>query len=160
MAGLVDTEGRAVVDSNFRGRYRLVLFGFTSCADICPLTLLAVKQSLALMGKSAAQVVPLFISVDPDRDRGDNLARYLHAFDDRILGLTGPQAALNKVAAGHGIFFEKRWVDVSNNVYVFDHTASILLISPEGKLLASISTVGTPDDVARRIVAALPQIPR
>lgn len=157
LAGLRDTAGRQMGDNPFPGKYRLILFGFTSCADVCPLTLLALKEAMQQLGPDAARVVPIFISVDTERDQGETLAKYVRAFDARIQGLTGPQPALRKVAAGHGVFFEKRWVDVSGNVYVFDHTASVLLVSPEGRLVASISSVGPPDEVAKRIVAAFPK---
>lgn len=155
LAGMVDSKGRVLDANPYPGKYRLVLFGFTSCADVCPLTLLALKESVRRLGNDASQVVPIFISVDPERDQGQRLAKYVQAFDERIQGLTGPQPVLDRVAAGHGVFFEKRWVDVSNNVYVFDHTASVLLISPSGTLLATISSVGTPTDVAQRIVSAV-----
>jgi protein SCO1/2 len=157
LAGLVDTTGRTLEADPYKGKYRLVLFGFTSCADVCPLTLLALRESLRLLGNDAAQVVPIFISVDPERDHGEPLAKYVRAFDARIQGLTGPPATLARVAAGHGIFFEKRWVNVSNNVYVYDHTASVLLIGPDGKLVATVSSVGTPAEVAQRIAAAFPK---
>jgi len=157
LAGLVDTTGRTLEADPYKGKYHLILFGFTSCADVCPLTLLALKESMNLLGSNAARVVPIFISVDPDRDKGERLAKYTRAFDTRIQGLTGPPAALEKVAAGHGVFFEKRWVNVSNNVYVYDHTASVLLVSPDGTLIASVSSVGTPAEVAQRIVSAFPK---
>lgn len=157
LAGLVDTSGRPLGKEPYKGKYRLVLFGFTSCADVCPLTLLAMRQAMQLLGDDAAQVVPIFISVDPERDQGEKLAKYVRAFDSRIQGLTGPLPALEKVAAGHGVFFEKRWVNVSNNVYVYDHTASILLIDPSGNLLSTVSSAGPTDDVAHRILSAFRQ---
>lgn len=157
LAGLVDAQGHAVGADPYKGKYRLILFGFTSCADVCPLTLLALRESMRLLGDDAERVVPIFISVDPDRDGGETLAKYVRAFDARIQGLTGPQAVLEKVAAGHGVFFEKRWVNVSNNVYVFDHTASVLLIAPDGKLINTVSSAGAPAEVAQRIVAAFPR---
>lgn len=157
LVGLSDTSGKPLSPDAYRGRYRMVLFGFTSCADVCPLTLLALREAMQLLGKDAERVVPLFISVDPERDRGPALARYVRAFDPRIQGLTGEPAALQRVAAAHGVFFEKRWVDVSNNVYVFDHTASVLLISPDGKLVSAVSSVGTPSEVAQRLAAAFPK---
>lgn len=155
LAGLVDTGGRPFDEGVLRGKYHLVLFGFSSCADVCPLTLLAMRESLKQLGAGAARVVPIFISVDPERDQGPVLQKYVSAFDPKIIALTGPPDVLRKVAAGHGAFFEKRWTDVSRNAYVFDHTASLLLIDPKGNLAATISSAGPPVDVARRIVAAL-----
>lgn len=156
LTGLVDAGGRVVREDEFAGKYRIVLFGFSSCADVCPLTLLSIKEAMTQLGPRAERVVPIFISVDPDRDKGGVLAKYARAFDPRIRALTGAEPVLQKVAAGHGVFFEKRWTDVSNNAYVYDHTASVLVIGPDGKLIASVSTTGQPREVARRIVAALP----
>lgn len=155
LAGLVDAQGRTLPANPWPGRYQLVLFGFASCADVCPLTLLALRESMRLLGPDAARAVPVFISVDPERDRGDALARYVRAFDERIQGLTGPQPVLQRIAMDHGVFYEKRWVDVSNNAYVFDHTASVLVISPEGKLVATVSSALPPAEVAKRVVAAI-----
>jgi protein SCO1/2 len=157
LAGLVDTAGRTQPADPYPGKYRLVLFGFTSCADVCPLTLMALKEGMRLLGKDAARVVPVFISVDAERDTPAILGQYVRAFDPRIQGLGGSQAVLERVARDHGIFFEKRWVEVKNNVYVFDHTASILLIGPDGKLVTTVSSVGTPVEVAQRIAAAFPK---
>lgn len=155
LAGLVGVDGKTFDEHTLQGKSRLVLFGFTSCADVCPLTLLAMRESLRALGADADGIAPLFISVDPDRDRGPVLQKYVSAFDARIIALTGPALALQKVASGHGIFFEKRWTDVSRNAYVYDHTASILLIGPDGNLRSMISSAGPPDEVVRRIVAAV-----
>lgn len=154
LAGLVDTSGRTLPADPYPGRYRLVLFGFASCADVCPLTLLALRESMKKLGGDARRVVPIFISVDPERDRAEDLRKYVRAFDERIQGLTGTPEVLRRVAAAHGVFFEKRWVDVSANAYVFDHTASVLLIGPDGRLLATVSSAGPPADVATRVADA------
>ena len=155
LAGLVDAQDRTLGADPYPGKSRMVLFGFTSCADVCPLTLLAIKHSLQLLGPKASSVVPIFISVDPERDQGPQLQRYVQAFDKRIQGLSGPPDVVARVTAAHGVFFEKRWVNISSNVYVYDHTASVLIIGSDGKLIAAVSTVGPTDEVARRIAAAV-----
>lgn len=155
LEGLVDARGTAVHEADFAGKRRIVLFGFSSCADVCPLTLLAIREAMTQLGAAAKDVVPVFISVDPGRDRGDVLGKYVHAFDPRIRAMTGSVAVLHKVASGYGVFFEKRWIDVSNNSYVYDHTASALIVGADGKLAASVSTTGSPAEVAKRIAAAL-----
>lgn len=156
LAGLVDARGQPVRDADFAAKHRIVLFGFASCADVCPLTLLAIRDAMTQLGSAAERVVPVFVSVDPERDRGEAMEKYVRAFDARIRAMTGTEAALRKVAAGYGVFFEKRWVDVSSNSYVYDHTASALIVGPDGRLVASVSTTGPPAAVASRIVAALP----
>src|SRR5512134_544434 len=65
---LVDQNGKAVTDRDFRGRFMLVFFGFTHCPDICPAELQVMSQSLAALGPKAEEVVPIFITLDPERD--------------------------------------------------------------------------------------------
>src|SRR5262249_32774779 len=65
---LTGTDGKMVTDGNFRGRYLLVFFGFTHCPDICPAELQVIAQALDKLGDKAAKVVPVFITVDPERD--------------------------------------------------------------------------------------------
>src|ERR1700722_19072885 len=77
---LTDTAGHALTERSFPGRLRLVVVGFTSCPDVCPTTLAKFRPALAALGEDADRVQPLFISVDPDRDTPQQLARYVRAF--------------------------------------------------------------------------------
>jgi cytochrome oxidase Cu insertion factor (SCO1/SenC/PrrC family) len=91
---LTDTQGHVITERSFPGRLRLVFVGFASCADVCPATLAKFRPALAALGEDADRVQPLFISVDPDSDTPERLARYVQAFDARILGATGSPAQL------------------------------------------------------------------
>lgn len=155
LAGLVDIAGQPVVPARYEGRYRLVVFGFTSCADVCPLTLMSVHHALKELGVRSERVVPIFVSIDPERDTADRLEAYARAFDSRIDALTGPYEVLQRVAKGHQVFFAKRFLNVSANAYVFDHTASILVVGPAGELVAVVSSVGTPRDVGSKLAKAV-----
>jgi protein SCO1/2 len=154
LAKLVDHQGRPVDDGRFKGRYRLVTFGFTSCPDICPMTLMGYKEILARLGERSDAVAPIFISVDPIRDGGDRLAEYVRAFDPRIEAYTGTLESLESVAKAYQVFFERRLVDASTGAYVFDHSAVVLLIDPEQRIRASVAATGTPEEIATAIVAA------
>ena len=95
---LADPNGRSVSNEDFRGQFQLIAFGYTYCPDICPTTLVEMNRVLELLGEGASRVQPVFISVDPERDRGEVLANYTRFFNPRILGLTGSPALVRRAA--------------------------------------------------------------
>ena len=92
-------DGTTVTDQTYRGKWLLVYFGYTFCPSSCPTTLLAVSMALKKLGPDAAQVRPLFITVDPERDTPKVMQQYIESFDPRIVGLTGTQQQI--AAAAH-----------------------------------------------------------
>ena len=88
-AGLTDSDGRALDARAFANRYKLVFFGFTHCAAVCPLTLVKVRSILGAVGPRSATLAPVFISIDPDHDSPSMLKAYTEAIDPRIVGMTG-----------------------------------------------------------------------
>lgn len=145
-------DGRAVTSEDFRGRFQLVAFGFVSCPDVCPTTMLEMQQVLARLGPRAARLQPLFITVDPQRDTVAVLKEYTAAFDPRIVGLTGSEALVRRAAEA----FKVRYARVQEpgakaEVYTMEHTAGMFLLDPQGLLVARLA-YGTPvDELADRI---------
>src|SRR5688572_5891268 len=86
---LTDAQGRRRADAEFRGRHMLVFFGFTHCPDFCPTALYTISQAMERLGDSASKLAPVFISLDPERDTPEQIARYAGNFDRRITMLTG-----------------------------------------------------------------------
>ena len=97
---LSDESGNNVTSNDFGGRLRLIFFGFTSCPDICPITLQNIATALKSLGDKAEQVTVLFISVDPKRDTPERLRQYTNAFHPLIIGLTGTLEQITAVTAG------------------------------------------------------------
>jgi len=97
---LVDETGQSVTDADFTGHLRLVFFGYTSCPDICPITLTNITAALESLGEQAKDVSVLFISIDPKRDTPERLQAYTGAFHSSIVGLTGNYVQIEKVTAG------------------------------------------------------------
>jgi protein SCO1/2 len=86
---LADSEGKLRTSAEFRGKFLLVFFGFTNCPDVCPTTLSEVAQVMDDLGPDAGKVQPIFVSIDPERDRRLGLSTYTEAFHPSILGLAG-----------------------------------------------------------------------
>lgn len=133
---LMSPRGRAVTSEDFRGRLQLVTFGFTSCPDVCPTTLLEMTHILAALGNRAHYVQPIFITVDPERDTAQVLGAYTLAFDERILGLTGSVDLVRRATDSFKVQFQKvQEVGAHPDAYTMDHSAGMYLLGPDGTLL-------------------------
>ena len=144
---LVDTKGNTVRGTDLRGRWLLVFFGYLSCPDLCPTTMSEIAGALAQLGSLAARVQPIFVSIDPQRDRPEALRDYVRGFDERILPLSGTAEQLARAATSFGVVFYK--VPGSGpDDYTFAHSAQMSLIGPEGGLVARYSSDANSDLLA------------
>jgi protein SCO1/2 len=128
---LHDHTGKPRRLEDFRGKAVVVFFGFTHCPDVCPTTLADVAQALKQLGADAQRVQVLFVTVDPERDTPEVLARYVTAFDPRFLGLYGDAAATQRAAKEFKVYYEKRKAGAG---YSVDHSGQTYVIDPQGRL--------------------------
>ncbi len=142
---LVDQTGKTVTDKDFRGRLMLVFFGFTHCPDICPAELQVMSQALAELGPKSSEVVPIFISLDPERDTPAVVGAYVKNFGDNFVGLTGSPDAVAAAAKAYRVAFSKfEYKDGSGKGdYSIDHSAIAYLMDRNGDYVAHFS-YGTP----------------
>jgi protein SCO1/2 len=127
---LVDADGKIVTSADFPGKWLLIYFGYMHCSDQCPTALSAMAEALDEIGPAGRHVQPLFISVDPERDRGPMLRDFTAAFDQRLIGLTGTQEQISDVAHAVGVTYEKVLLD--NSDYVVDHSSTLSVVDPWG----------------------------
>lgn len=130
---LTGHDGRPRSLQDFRGRIVVLFFGFTHCPDICPTTLADAAAVLKRLGKEAARVQVLFVTVDPGRDTPELLARYVTAFDPGFLGLRGDDDATKRAAREFKIFYEKR-PGGAPGAYTVDHSGQTYVIDGQGRL--------------------------
>ncbi len=148
---LTDQNGKKVTDQDFRGRSMLVFFGFTHCPDICPAGLQLISAALAKLGPKAANVTPIFISVDPQRDTPETLATYVKNFDDRIVGLTGTPEEVAAVARAYRVFYEKTPNETNPAEYGMNHTSIIYLMGPDGTYVAHFTPMTSVDQMVEKL---------
>jgi cytochrome oxidase Cu insertion factor (SCO1/SenC/PrrC family) len=151
---LVDADGKTVRESDFPGKWLLVYFGYTHCADLCPTALSQMVSALDQLGTVADHFQPIFITIDPARDSGPALRQYTESFDKRLLGLTGTADQIGHFADEVGVRYSK--VLVSDDDYVIDHSATLTLIAP-GSNHAITFKLGESYKIAAQLVAALDQ---
>ena len=146
---LIDHSGRAVTDEFYRGKYLLISFGFTSCPDICPTTLLEISMTLDRLGVDARKIQPLFITLDPERDSPQVLAEYVANFHPQITGLTGTADQVATAAKAFRTYYRK--TVLTDGDYVLDHSTVTFLMAPDGRYLAHFAFGTPPETMARRI---------
>jgi protein SCO1 len=152
---LTDQNGRLRGDGEFRGRLMIVYFGYTFCPDVCPTDLMAITQALDALGKDAAGIQPIFITIDPGRDN-PVMADYLKAFHPSFIGLTGSEAEIRKVANAYKAFYV-RVGDPRTGEYSIDHSGVIYVMGRDGRYLGFMPPQTAPDrliEILRKYLAS------
>ncbi len=139
---LVDHHGRPFDNARLTGAWSFVFFGFTNCPDVCPAALFTLDQALERIGPAGDGTAPrvVMISVDPARDTPQKLAAYVPYFDPDFLGVTGDMPEIKRLTDAIGVAFAYTPTPGSGDGYTVDHTASIFLLDPDGRLSAIFST--------------------
>lgn len=142
---LVGEGGKTVTDRDFRGKHMLVFFGFTHCPDICPAELQVMAAGLDELGDKGKDVVPIFITLDPERDTPEVVADYVKNFGPEFVGLTGSREAVDEAAKAYRVAYSKFVPEGGNSAenYSIDHTALVYLMGPDGEFITHIP-YGTP----------------
>ncbi len=140
--------GRQVSDQDFRGKWLLVFFGYTHCPDLCPTTLSNIAESITQLGRLAARVQPLFITVDPERDTQQVLVDYTGAFDHRIVGLFGSAGQVAAAARAYRVYYAKRMI---GDEYYMDHTGTIYAVRPDGTYATSFLSTAGSSEIAKSL---------
>jgi protein SCO1/2 len=141
---LVGRDGKPVTDQAFRGKYMLVFFGFTHCPDICPAELQVMAAALDELGPKANEIIPIFITLDPERDTPLVVADYVANFSQRFVGLTGSPEQIAEAAKAYRVAFSKFQEDGAKpEDYSIDHSALVYLMGKNGEYLTHFA-YGTP----------------
>lgn len=152
---LHDASGEALTSEDLQGQWSLMFFGFTNCPDICPDTLAvlgAAVDDLENMGASSKPQV-VFVSVDPARDDGEALGDYVRWFDEDFIGATGSEEALESLTSELGIYFALDEPDPDSGFYTVDHSASVMIIDPQGRIYGRFAPPFDRQDIAADLFA-------
>jgi protein SCO1/2 len=133
---LEDMNGQPFTDQSFLEHWSLVFFGFTTCPDICPMTLSILNQAVEMINTRPGIPTPkvIFVSVDPERDTPEKIKQYVEHFNKNFLGVTGNATQLTNFSRQLGVVYEKVYLD--NNEYLVDHSGSVALINRKGAIQA------------------------
>jgi protein SCO1/2 len=127
------SNGADLTLSRYRGNLVLLAFGFTSCTEVCPITLAVLAQARKELGASGAALQVVYVTVDPERDSVDRMHQYLANFDPSFLGATGTELELAAVRKAYGIVATKI---PTGNGYGIAHSSSVYIVDRDGSLRA------------------------
>ncbi|MGV2106040.1 SCO family protein [Agrobacterium vitis] len=142
---LTDHNGHAVTEASYRGSFMLIYFGFTHCRKVCPRSLACMSAALDTLGETRHMVVPLYITVDPERDTPERMKAFVEANFPRFTGLTGSREAIDSAKASFRVFSRKGLDPEDAEGYAMPHTAFAYLLGPDGKYLTHF--MDTVDDL-------------
>lgn len=145
------TDNSDFTFSNLKGKYTLAYFGFSYCPDICPVTLQKMAKVANLLGQEdLKQTQLIFVSIDPARDNIDTLNKFVLEYSDgKVIGATGEQAEIDKLATSLKAYFVKNDDSTADkhNYYV-DHSSYIYLVNPEGELIGQFSAKASAEEIS------------
>jgi protein SCO1/2 len=154
---LVDQHGQLVTDEDLLGKFQLIYFGYTFCPDICPTALAVISQALHRLGEKAELIQPYFITIDPERDKVDVMRGYVKYFNERIIGLTGTKAMIERVAKQYRVRYEKVLEEGADpELYLMDHTAAVYLIAPDGTFITKFAYGINANQMVEKLLEYLP----
>lgn len=151
---LVNGHGQTVSQADFGGHYTLLYFGYTHCVDICPLTLATVSAALDELGKRGQNIIPVFISVDPERDTPAVLQEYVERFSPHIVGLTGSESQLQPVMKAFHVSARRHAPNGSG--YLVDHSSLLYLMDGHNHLVGMIPVDASAHQIASELRRLLP----
>jgi len=149
---LVDHNGNTVTDTDFRGRYMLIYFGYTYCPDVCPTAAIVMARALEQLGEEEKKVVPIIITIDPERDRPEDLKEYVAHFHPRMVGLSGTPEQVAVAVKAYKVYaakiFEEGW---GVDEYFVYHSDVTYFMGPDGKYIDHFGSGTTPKIMAERM---------
>ena len=128
---LTSHKGEKKTTKDFKGKVVAIFFGFTNCPDICPTTMIELKNIKSQLGKNSNQLEVLFISLDPERDTQEVLRKYMPSFNSSFIGLTGTIENIKKITQQFKVYRKKV---KQGDSYTIDHSSGIYLLDKNGKI--------------------------
>ena len=144
---LLDHHGAKRQMSDYQGKVVVLFFGYTHCPDVCPTAMADMAKMMKLLGNDANQVQVLFVTLDPERDNQQVLAKYVPSFDERFVGLYGNTQQTTEVAKRYKVFFEKKDV-AGKSGYTIDHSAGAFVFDKAGKVRIYFRNGQKPNEMA------------
>ncbi|MBV6324965.1 SCO family protein [Duganella violaceipulchra] len=141
------SDGKELKLSQYRGKLVLLEFGYTSCVDVCPVSLGMLAEARRQMGGQASQLQVIYVTVDPERDTPERMRNYLRAFDPTFIGATGTPQQMARVRQDYGITATKKMIDGSKTDYTVGHSSYLYFVDRKGSLRALLPFGRTAADV-------------
>lgn len=153
---LINHEGKRVAEKDFLGKWSIIYFGFTHCPDICPDELQKLTAAVdKIKDKAGIEIVPVFISVDPERDTVEQVSEYVKEFHPKLIGLTGSPDEIKSVARAYRVYYMKTAEEDSD--YLVDHSIVMYLMSPKMEFIKFFGKNNDVDSLTDGVIKEIKQ---
>ncbi|MNS68832.1 hypothetical protein D3C72_1021240 [compost metagenome] len=144
---LTGEDGKPFTIADLKGKWVWLYFGFTHCPDVCPAAMDYMAQEYNAL-KHKDRVVPLFVSVDPNRDTPAELKRYTDYYGPAFTGATGAKADLDALTKSVGAGYVIDKPKPGSTDYNVSHTNLVFVLDPEGRFIAGYVPAPTKGEMA------------
>jgi len=145
---LIDHNSKPFNNASLRDHWSFVFFGYTHCPDVCPTTLAVLNSVAQRLKDSQTRARFIFVTVDPQRDTPEQLARYVTYFNGDFIGVTGTADGIDQLTGQLGIMYLQVANETSPESYLIDHTAGVFLFDPDGRYHAVFTPPLSAEDMA------------
>lgn len=147
---LINTEKQIVTEQDLRGHWVLLYFGYTSSPDVGPEEVQKMAKAIEILeSKQNVKLLPVFVTIDPQRDSPSQLKMYLKEFDPRIVGLTGPVNSIRQITQEYRVFFKK--VEEDGSDYLIESSHNMYLVSPNMEIMRCFGVEYSATELAEAI---------
>ncbi|SRR5579883_966338 len=147
-------NSKPFTQADLQHHWTLMLFGFTHCQKICPTSLGMLNRVYLKLHRTYPNLQVVMVSLDPERDTPEIVDHYAHSFHPDFIGVTGKTPELRKLQSQLGIFSAREPASGTAN-YHLQHTASILLMNPQGKWAGVFKYGLNPEQFAQALTASM-----
>lgn len=149
---LTNQEGEEYSSDQLKGKISMVYFGFSACPDICPASVQKMTDVSQTLGKYNIDVVPVFVSLDPQRDKPEILKKFLSSYDKKFIGLTGTEDQVRSAADLFKVFYAlAAGSDKNSDDYILDHTSLIYIMDQNFNYKSHFHIDSKPEEIIEYI---------
>lgn len=143
-----------VTQESFLGKYLLLYFGFTNCPDICPDELDKLTEVITTLDKQIEtkdNIIPIFITVDPKRDKSEQISAYIKDFHPKLIGLTGSPDDVKSICKAYRVYYSQNALTEGIDDYLVDHSVFFYFVGPDGKFIEFFGRDLNASEIASKI---------
>lgn len=151
---LINHLNEPVTQESFYGKYLLLYFGFTNCPDICPDELDKLTEVITALDKQTEtkdNIIPIFITVDPKRDKSEQVAAYIKDFHPKLVGLTGSSDDIKSICKAYRVYYSQNALTEGVDDYLVDHSVFFYFVGPDGKFIEFFGRDLNASEIASKI---------
>jgi cytochrome oxidase Cu insertion factor (SCO1/SenC/PrrC family) len=148
---LMDQNREMKTEEDLLGKYAVIYFGYTFCPDVCPMGMHSFSEALSRLPELQERIQPVFISVDPQRDRPEEIKKFLKTFHPSFWGLTGETGQIDKAKDAFKVYAVQQKNEHGSEHYLIDHSSIFYVFDPEGNFIGHFTHATPVDEMVKKL---------